>query len=201
LACALIATAAGGCAAPDGRSLARNEEAELATAVDRTAPREAIAICFGYGCSLSRFAAIEPAEWESIRALLVPAAADAASERRAVAQAVGLFEQSVGRQLGTSADRPRTPLSFGDPSQLDCVDEAINTSSFLHLADRHGWLRWHSVGEPASRYSFLMFGVHFTAVLHEKDSGVAYAIDSWFHANGHPAEVVELDRWRAGWQP
>jgi hypothetical protein len=26
-------------------------------------------------------------------------------------------------------------------------------------------------------------------------------VDSWFHANGVPPEVVDLDRWRQGYTP
>ena len=28
-----------------------------------------------------------------------------------------------------------------------------------------------------------------------------YAIDSWFHGNGHAAEVVEIGVWLEGWEP
>ena len=189
-----------GCASLEKPQFPDAEDPEISTAIDRRAVPEAIAVCHGYGCGLTHLVSLA-ADWPRIRALFEPPAASAASERRAVAQAVGLFEQTAGRQLGTWRDRPRSPLSLNDPSQLDCVDESINTSSFLHLLSGQDLLRWHKVGEPARRFAFLMFGVHFTAVLIERQGSTQFAVDSWFHANGAPAEVIELDRWRAGWKP
>jgi hypothetical protein len=118
-----------------------------------------------------------------------------------VAQAVGFLEGVSGRALGTWADKPRTPMRLGDASQLDCVDESINTSTVLHMLHRQELLKWHVPAHPTRRYAFLGFGVHYTAVLVEQTSGRTYAVDSWFHANGHPAEVVPLVLWRAGWEP
>lgn len=177
------------------------EDPELSAAIDRRAVPEAVAVCRGYGCALTQLVTLERGEWYAIRALMEASAGNAASERKAVAESVALFEQAAGRQLGTATDRPRTPLSLNDPTQLDCVDETINTSTFLHLLQRQGLLTAHEVGEPARRNAFLVFGVHFTAVLIERPTGRRYAVDSWFHANGAPAEVVELERWRAGWEP
>lgn len=177
------------------------EEPQVSAGVDRNAAPEAIAVCHGYGCGLLNLVTLAGGEWKAIRALFEPAPDSAEIERRRVAAAVAIFEQAAGRQLGTSRDRPRTPFSINDPTQLDCVDESINTSSFLHLLAREKLLRWHAVGEPARRYGFLIFGIHFTAVLIEQASGQRYAVDSWFHANGVPPEIVELERWRAGWEP
>ena len=160
---------------------------------------EAIAVCHGYGCASTHLVDLS-SHWQAIRKLFEKDA-DAAGERRAVARAVALFEQAAGRQLGTWQDRPRTPFSRNDPSQLDCVDESVNTTSFLHLLAREGLLRRHTVAEPARRHAFLAFGVRFTAVLIERGSDIGYAIDSWFHANGEPPEIVELEKWRQGWEP
>lgn len=179
----------------------RPDAASLAAAVDRMPAYEAFAVCHGYGCWKSRFAGLTRSQWQAVGAIFDPAPRDADEERARVRLAIGLIERSVGEALGTSSDKPRTPAAFDDPSQLDCVDESINTTTYLHLLARNGLLRWHRVGEPASRHAFLAFGIHFTAVLVESATRNAYAVDSWFHANGEPAEVVELDRWRAGWEP
>lgn len=197
-----VALLAAGCAAPPAtREFQAAEEPEIAAAVDREAMPTAFAVCRGYGCGLRDLVGLDAAGERALRALFEPAPADAAAERAAVSRAVALLEQVAGRALGTWADQPRTPMRLGDPTQLDCVDESINTSSALHLLQRQGWLKWHVPAHPARRYAFLGFGVHYTAVLSERGSGRAWAVDSWFHANGAPAEVVELARWRAGWRP
>jgi hypothetical protein len=183
------------------REFAAAEDPELAAAVDQEATPAAFAACRGYGCGLRELVGLDIAEQQALRALFEPAPADGAAERAAVSTAVALLEQSTGRALGTWADKPRTPMSLGDPAQMDCVDESINTSTALHLLNSEGLLKWHIPAHPARRYAFLHFGVHYTAVLEERASGQAWAVDSWFHANGVPAEVVELERWRAGWRP
>jgi hypothetical protein len=190
-----------GCAGTAERKFADAEDPEIAAAVDREASPAALAICRGYGCGVSNLVGLSEQETRRLAALFEPVHPSAASERQAVARAVADVETSVGKRLGTSTDKPRTPFSLGDPTQLDCVDESINTSGVLHMLARMGWLQWHVPGEPARRHAFLGFGVHYTAVLIDKESGAAYAVDSWFHANGVPAEVVELNRWREGWAP
>ncbi len=35
----------------------------------------------------------------------------------------------------------------------------------------------------------------------EVGSGQSYAVDSWFHDNGVPAEIVPLPDWLSGWMP
>lgn len=191
-----------GCAAqPVPREFADAEEPEVAAAVDRDGMPQAFAICHGYGCGQRDLVALDAASWRKLHGLFEPMPVDAAAERAAVARAVGLLEEVTGRTLGTWADKPRTPMSLGDPAQLDCVDESINTSTVLHLLRHEGLLRWHVPAHPARRYAFLGFGVHYTAVLVERGSGRAYAVDSWFHANGVPAEVVALEQWRQGWAP
>ena len=191
-----------GCAGqPVPRAFLTAEEPEIAAAVDREAVPAAFAICRGYGCGLRDLVGLDATARRDLRALFEPIPTDAAAERAAVARAVGLMEDVTGRALGTWADKPRTPMSLGDPSQLDCVDESINTSTVLHLLHREGLLRWHVPAHPVRRYAFLGFGVHYTAVLVEQSSGQAYAVDSWFHANGDPAEVLPLALWRNGWEP
>lgn len=177
------------------------EDPEISAAVDRNAAPEAIAYCHGYGCGTTHLVKLAPAEWNAIRQLFQPPPASAAHERRAIATAGSLFEQAAARQAGTGGDKPGTPFSINDPTQLDCVDESINTSSFLHLLAREKLLHWHDVAEPARRYAFLMLGVHFTAVITDRADNARYAVDSWFHANGEPPEVVALPLWRAGWKP
>ena len=87
------------------------------------------------------------------------------------------------------------------PGQLDCIDETSNTTTVLELLDRAGLLVWHEVRGPMSRFFVYDGWPHTTAVIVETATGEAYAVDSWFHDNGQPAEVVPLEQWVAGWGP
>jgi len=176
-------------------------EASVVAAVDRSVTPFAFTVCHGYGCWQRSTAALDTAEWRSIQSLFAQPAPDPRSERERIRAAVALFERYVGAKTGTGADRPRAPLNLGDLSQLDCVDESINTATYLAMLSESGLLAWHQPVNPARRGSFLTLNIHFTAVVREKETGRLYAVDSWFHANGQRPEIVALEDWRAGWQP
>jgi hypothetical protein len=85
----------------------------------------------------------------------------------------------------------------GKPDQMDCIDEATNTTSLLVLLAAHGYLRHHQVEEPASRGFFLDGRYpHATAVLSVNGSGEKWAIDSWPRANAEAPVVLPLAEWR-----
>jgi len=159
-----------------------------------------IGLCLNFGCRQSRQVAIDPNDWRTVSALFESPPADAESERRQIALAVARLESLAGARAGFFDDRAGNAWPSGSGHQLDCIDEAINTTVFLLLLQQHGLLRDHRVGHPAGRF-FPRFSPHNTAVVIERESGVAYAIDSWFHDNGIPPEVVPLADWEAGYRP
>lgn len=162
---------------------------------------DALPICHGFGCSIATNVSLSSAEWASITAIFEPPVQTPAQERARVARAVGQFEVLVGKKAGTSSDRARADLIENDPSQQDCIDEALNTTLFLRLIDTKGLLRFHKPAKPANRGDGLTRWFHNTGVLSEIESGKSYAIDTWFLANGENAFVVPLEEWRDGWQP
>ncbi len=196
-ACAAVLLFLAGCATPGDDPFER----DVQSSVDRTPGPVALPVCHGYGCAWRDYVTLSEPEWQAVRGGMAPPAASAAAERRQIADTVGLIERIVGAKLGTTEDRAGTPFSWGDPKQLDCVDESINTSTYLHLLANAGLLRFHTVQEPRRRTGFLRLSQHYTAVIKDKATRRQYAVDSWFDENGKPAEVVELDRWLAGWSP
>lgn len=161
---------------------------------------EAFSVCRGYGCDSVDRVALAPKRWKELAALFP--AADAASERKAIAKAIGMFEERVGAITGTHEDIAGTYIKTGHYQQ-DCVDESTNTTTYLVLMEQKGWLRFHTTGAPNSRLIFTSgrLGPHSTAVITETRSGQRFAVDSWYHDNGHPAEVVTLEEWKSGWAP
>lgn len=160
-----------------------------------------IRYCSGYSCQSIRSAWLNPDEWAAIAALFEDGVDNPAEERRRVSLAVGLYESFVGPKMGTDADKPESPHLFITTGQLDCIDEATNTSIFLHLLDNYGLIRFHTVEKPAQRGFIVGHWFHSTAVLRELDGIAAYAIDSWFYEPGTPAEVVPLEIWLDFWKP
>lgn len=157
--------------------------------------------CRSYGCSKIDIVSLDNVQWRSIEKLF-KGNKDAETERANIAQAIGRLEQIVGEMTGTKADIAGTYQRFGR-FQHDCVDESINTTTYLALLQQKNLMTYHDIDAPIARTIFTTArpGPHQTAVIVEKETGVKYAVDSWFHDNGYPAEVALLDDWRWGWRP
>lgn len=162
---------------------------------------QAFTLCRDYGCLTEQPVGLDPAAWTEVTAPLRTPASDPAAERRQVALAVGRFELAVGAQAGTENDIGGTLTGFGEGGQQDCIDEAVNTTRFLLMIQAAGLLHHHSVGTPVHRAWIADEITHITATLVENTARGRYAIDSWFHGNGHAAEVMEITAWLDGWQP
>ena len=89
--------------------------------------------CHGFGCALVSHIELSDEEWRTVRATFAPPATDPRGERRQIADAVALVERLVGARTGTAAHQwtrhhghidgnPRL-----DPTQLDCIDESVNS--------------------------------------------------------------------------
>jgi len=163
---------------------------------------EAFSICYNHTCKEVTTVSLGRHQWREVQAVFTPRAAGGAQERRQVAEAIALFEQMVGGLVGTSQDKGgnfQGMLSGG--KQLDCIDESTNTTTFLAMLDKGRLLRWHSVEDRSSR-GFFIFGMpHTTAVVKDNVTGEKWAVDSWFHDNGVPPEILPLTEWRGGWEP
>ncbi|MEL7542295.1 MAG: hypothetical protein AAGJ70_00820 [Pseudomonadota bacterium] len=161
-----------------------------------------ITVCHGYGCQNQTRVRFSGGDIAKISKIMRKTKRKDSphEERRAVAYAVAWLETEIGRRVGTSNDRPGMDYAgSGDPGQLDCVDEATNTTSYLMLMAHNGLLKHHTVGTPFSKGNVLIGGVsqwpHWTAVLTEKEGGQRYAVDSWIHENGENPSVVKAEKW------
>lgn len=193
----------GGLAACEANRAPTNSVAGMLAHFQLPPPRPAeFFVCHEHGCKEKTRVALTAAQWDQVRALLRPPAADAAAERQRIAQAVGLLETLVAPQAGTGRDVGGTFGGVGKGAgQLDCEDEAANTTQYLVMMAEDGLLRFHRPVGRQWRGNFLNGWPHTTAVVAQTGSGEEWAIDSWFEDNGQPAHVVEAARWRAGWSP
>ncbi len=162
---------------------------------------ENIPHCHGYGCRLKSNATLTTAEWKQIGKYF-KTGRDALQERAAIAQAVGQFENIVGQKTGTAEDVAGTYVQLGNLQQ-DCADESVNTTIYLDLLRQKNLLKHHDISNIAARIPVLGggMGFHQTAVIVERETGTRYAVDSWFHDNGHNADIVPLSDWLYGWHP
>lgn len=129
-------------------------------------------------------------------------AADPASERKMIGDAISIIEDKVGEIAGTGSDKGGfTPAHLvGHSSQQDCIDESTNATSYLLVAQKAHLLKFHSVQAPAGR-GFFLDGrwPHETAVIKEKSSKRLWAVDSWYKDNGGPPKIMNYEEWLWSW--
>lgn len=87
--------------------------------------------------------------------------------------------------------------------RMDCVDNASNTTSYLHVLGNLGLLPGWSVATQQVRDRF-SFQVHWTAIVVDRRGAGSWAVDSWFRPNGYLPYVMPAAAWsssRIAWQP
>lgn len=176
------------------------EERRIAQLVPDDVTFHEVSVCSGTGCTYRHRVRLDETDWGTVDVLFVVPPESPADERRRIGLAIGIMEILVGPQAGTKRDVGRNVFGRKSIEQLDCVDEAVNTTTYLRLMEARGLLRYHRVGTPANRIIELL-NAHNAAVIIDIASGRSYAVDSWFYDNGSPAVVLPLETWRAGWDP
>jgi hypothetical protein len=166
------------------------------------APRKnTVSVCHAYTCKMQTKFTFTDDDINELKKIFVTVkkADTPAEERRAVAYSIGWIETRVGKAIGTDTDRAGMDFNAsGDPTQMDCVDESTNTTSYMLVLQNNVMLKFHTVGTPFSKDQ-LWRGVagwtHWTAVLKETDNGQHWAVDSWIYPNGENPAVVEVEKW------
>ena len=160
--------------------------------------------CSGGGCAEIQKVSLSAEEWQRITHLFIVTEGvqiNAELERQQISQAIGMLEGVVGAKTGTSTDLAGTFVNSHLGGQLDCNDEAINTTTYMHLMHHYGLIKLHEVEDLRTRNFFFTGWPHTTAVIHEIASGKRYAVDSWFYDNGVPATIVPFELWKSGYIP
>jgi hypothetical protein len=163
----------------------------------RSPTAHSVYYCHGYTCRIVTPVRFSAADIAKIAGALAKRPSDAAAEREALSKSVQEFERIVGARIGTSGDLAAMQFAKPADDQLDCIDEATNTTSLLLLLAENGYIHHHRVGAPAARGFFIDLRYpHATAVLTDKGSGEKWAIDSWPRANAEPPVVQPLVEWK-----
>jgi hypothetical protein len=128
----------------------------------------------------------------------------AAEERRGVAYAIAHIDVKVGAKLGIK-DRAGMQFSAsGDATQLDCVDVATNTTSYLLVMQANGLIKHHTVEMTMSKENLVKgmlqlnpvkYWPHWSAILQEKGNGQKWAVDRWPFDQGENPAVVKVEDW------
>jgi len=156
-----------------------------------------LSICVDYHCDETVKVTLSPDQLNEIKTLFTQVK-DAATERQPIRQASGLLEKQVGEMTGTWRDLGKNPPHVSnEPGQLDCIAESMNTNTYLHLLADQQLLHWYAI-ESRQKRTLWIFATHWTAVIKDTQSGIRYAVDSWFLDNGEPPFIQEFSAWAQG---
>jgi hypothetical protein len=162
---------------------------------------QAFSVCHDLSCHSVTELSLDDGEWSQVKHLFSPKAEHAENERQQIKQAIALLEQLVGVKAGTAQDKAKNQLSGSRYGQLDCIDEATNTTVYLRMLESASLLQWHRTAPRTSRGLFIGRAPHNTATIIDTQSAVRYAVDAWYFDNGKPPAIVTLDSWKQGWRP
>ena len=137
-----------------------------------------VTICHAYTCKQQTPYTFRPADIAEISAIMTKVKRNDSpfEERRAVAYAIAKMETDVGKKLGIKDIAGMQFTASGDPSQMDCVDEATNTTSYLLVLKSNGLIKQHTVEGTMSKENLakglvklkpVEYWPHWTAVLKE----------------------------------
>ena len=160
---------------------------------------DAIPVCFDFGCKNNAVVDLPVTEWEGVAGWFHPAADTPEAEREQIKRAIGWMEVLIGRYTPTHRDLafdlpPATDdTSHLFPGQQDCIDEAVNTTTYLRLFEQSGLLKHHTVIEQAYRKA--IFDQHWAGQIRELVTGERWVVDSWFQPNGYLPIIQSSPEW------
>lgn len=153
-----------------------------------------IPVCYNFGCRVKEYVSLNEDEWASVEVIFRPQTNSAQVERIRIGKAIAQMERLIGNHTPIHRDVGLN-LSNGAefPGQLDCIDESINTTTFLHILQRFDLIKHHKVIKRAYRRA--AFDQHWTGQLEELETGDRYVVDTWFYANGEMPVIQTTDEW------
>lgn len=161
-----------------------------------TAPME---ICQAVGCREIDRQTLNADEASRLRSLFAGPDQGAKAERTRIGRAIALLETVMGARNGTWRDLAGNGREApGEPGQLDCIAESVNTRTYLDRLGRAGLLRHHRIEGYVHRYTVMLQHIA-VAVIADGDEVQRFVVDSWVGANGEEPEILPYDDWRWKW--
>ncbi len=194
LAVMLMAGCLAGCAKGNGISMMPYN--------DKHDGPQAFKLCHGFSCSNKTLVELDQKQWNKVAAVFKKPAKTPASEREQIAKAVAILEVETTKAAKLNPDFGEAETFEKDQSQMDCIDEAINTTHYIEFLEEAGLLKYHDPAPPLHR-GFFVDGQwpHNTGAVKENGSGEIYAIDSYYFKSGTPPAAVPIDVWLDEWRP
>ena len=174
-----------------------NEVTSTGSVSTYSARNQSITVCSGYGCILKGRFSFSSAEELKLKKIMKPGAKSAKQERKAIRSAIATMEKMARAHLRY---RPDIAFSYqknaAKRGQMDCIDESLNTISYLNYLSGKKLLHYHRVHKTYAERGLIIDGryPHKSARIRDH-SGVSWAIDSWKGPDGAKPEVMLLTKW------
>ncbi len=150
--------------------------------------------CFDFGCKSTRELHYSDRDWDTIRAIFMPASTSSQAEKQAIRRAVATMERISGKLSGTFRDKAGNYPGYDIIRQMDCIDESTNTFQYLLALEELGLLKWHRVGQKQRR--IVWFSTHWTATITELGNEDRFVVDSWYLDNGELPYIQPIKDWQ-----
>lgn len=168
----------------------------LSLYADNTPSPKSFNICHGYSCRYKVDVNLPRELWQQVQQLFEEQPIGAALERQKITQAIALLEQQTGEVTGIKHDLAKSVKTKDTYGQQDCIDETVNTTTYLRMLQADNLLSWHQVSKPARRGYFVDGRwPHNSATIEDLTNGQLYTVDSWPEANGGLPEIKPVDIW------
>ena len=153
--------------------------------------------CHGFHCARQDHIELAAAEWQSVRAVSAACRrcagrAPATRARRSPAAAPGGTAHRHAAHQWTRHGGLIDGNPAGDLTQLDCIDESVNSWTYLTIMARAGFLKFHRVGPLSAANSLLVFHFRNTAVLVANADGALFAVDATLVDETEPPPIFPL---------
>jgi len=161
-------------------------------------------VCFNWSCSNRNTVTFSREEMASV-ARFVGQCSDASLYDRVQRLRIAVWQMELMAQRHIPVLANDQGINDKDAhleGRMDCVDNASNTTNYLHVLRELGRLPGWRMAEPEVRNPVNLRLVHWTAVAIDEASGSRWSVDSWFRPNGHLPYVMPLAEWVAdkeGW--
>ncbi len=182
---------------------------DIAWLLDHEYPRDNLSpqnfvVCIRHGCTSEIPVSLNQSEWQSVRDVfarppVVGTPGTPEGERTQIAFALARIEQLVAPQVGSDADIGGSFTGFGRSNQLDCVDEMVNTATYLTIMYEDGLFQFHRPGRRVTE-ALSVRGVwpHTVSTVFDNTTQQHFVIDTWIKDNGEIPYVMALSDWTRG---
>lgn len=163
-------------------------------------------ICFNWSCARRQTMTFTPNDMALLKKPMVLCPGTSLHDRLQRVR-IGIWQMELLAQKYQpllANDLAINDFEEGVEGRTDCVDNASNTTTYLHILRDIRELAGWTVSSPKVRSLFDITAVHWTAVIIDTESGLPWSVDSWYRPNGHLPMVMPLRSWidkKKAWEP